>query len=358
MKTSSISSQTIQNAMRLTISDAQKQMVDLQKEVTTGEYADVGTQLGAQTSSAVDLTRDSLRLQSLSDANSIADTRLSASQAALDQILSAAQTLQSTYVSIGNNTDNATLTTAQQTATNALNTFTSAANTSANGEYLFSGINTDVKPMADYNAVDSDGNVSSAKQAFDDAFQSYFGMSVNDSATSSITSDQMKDFLENTLEPMFTTDTSGWTDNWSSASDTTVSSRISKTEVVQTSSTANSNGFRYMGLASVIGEEMLSMNLSTDTRSTMVNKAIDYTGKAITGIQNEQTQLGLSQQRIKDANDSLSSQKDIIETQLTSLTGVDAYEASTKLNNLQSLIETSYTLTARLQKLSLVDYLS
>jgi flagellar hook-associated protein 3 FlgL len=355
MKTSSISSLTVQNAMRLTISDAQKQLSDSQKEVTTGKYADVGTALGATTSSAVDLTSDSLRLQSLVSTNSIVETRLDSSQTALDTIASSAEKVQQILVGLGNSQESITLSSAQKSVQDALDSFTSAANTSVNGEYLFSGVNTDVKPLADYNAVDSNGNISDAKQAFNTAFQAQFGMSPDDEGVSTISADDMTDFLENILEPMFTG--SDWTTNWSSASEDTMTSRISKSETVQSSTTADSDGFRYMGLVSVIGSEMLAGNFSTETRSAMISKATAYSGLAVSGINDERTQLGLSQQRVKDANTSLGTQKDIIDTQLGNLTGVDAYEASTRINNLQSLIETSYTLTSRLQKLSLVNYL-
>jgi flagellar hook-associated protein 3 FlgL len=355
MKTSGISSLTVQNAMRLTISDSQKQLSDSQKEVTTGKYADVGTALGGKTSSAVDLTSDSLRLQNLISTNAIAETRLDSSQSALDQIASAAEKVQQTLVGLGNSTDSTTLNSAKKTIKDSMDSFTAAANTSVNGEYLFSGVNTDVKPMADYNAVASDGTLSQAKQEFNQAFFSTFGMNPDDDGVSSISADDMTKFLTDTLEPMFTG--SDWTSNWSSATDDTMTSRISKNEVVQTSTSANSDGFRYFGLVSVIGSEMIDGNYSTATRNAMIAKATEYSGLAVSGINDERTQLGLSQERVKDANNSLNAQKDIIDTQFGKLTGVDAYEASTKINNLQSLIETSYTLTSRLQKLSLVNYL-
>ncbi|MGG7516286.1 flagellar hook-associated family protein [Allorhizobium undicola] len=355
MKTSNISSLTIQNAMRLTISDAQNQMVEAQKEVTTGQYADAGTELGGQSSMAINLNRDSLRLQSLIDTNSLVTQRLASSQNALDSIASSAQSLQETLVALGSNTDESTLNTATQTATTALDTFVDMANTSSNGEYLFAGTNTDVKPLTSYTAVDSNGDDSAAKQAFDAAFQAKFGMDPSDDAVSTISADDITSFLEDDLEPLYTG--SDWTTTWSAASDDTMTSRISKSEIIQSSSTANADGFRYMGLASVIGVELLGSNFNSEARTALVNKAIEYTGYAISGINDERTQLGLSQERVTKANTSLATQKDIIETQLNDLVGVDAYEASTKINNLQSLVETSYTLTSRLQSLSLVDYL-
>jgi flagellar hook-associated protein 3 FlgL len=48
---------------------------------------------------------------------------------------------------------------------------------------------------------------------------------------------------------------------------------------------------------------------------------------------------------------------DIINTQLTDLVGVDTYEASVRLNTLLTQVETSYTITSKIQDLSLVNFL-
>ncbi len=60
---------------------------------------------------------------------------------------------------------------------------------------------------------------------------------------------------------------------------------------------------------------------------------------------------------MKNANESLESQKKIFELHLNDLQGVDAYEASTRVTSLKALLEASYTLTSRIQQLSLVNFL-
>jgi flagellar hook-associated protein 3 FlgL len=57
------------------------------------------------------------------------------------------------------------------------------------------------------------------------------------------------------------------------------------------------------------------------------------------------------------ANESLAIQKDILKNNLTDLIGADVYESATRVKNLEALIETAYTLTARIQQLSLVNFL-
>ena len=51
-------------------------------------------------------------------------------------------------------------------------------------------------------------------------------------------------------------------------------------------------------------------------------------------------------------------QATLFEKHILDMEGVDPYEASTRVADLLSHIETSYALTARIQQLSLVKYLT
>lgn len=227
------------------------------------------------------------------------------------------------------------------------------ANQSANGEFLFAGINTDVQPIAEYT------DTSAAKTAFDAAFTTYFGFPPTDTAgTATIAATgtpSMEDFITTVLEPMFTG--ADWSTNWSSATDQAMTSRITQSETVQTSASANEDGFRYFALAAIVTKELMTIGAPANAVTTAINKAIDYTGRAITGINSTRSELGLSQNRIEKADASLKVQVDIIETSLSSKIEVDAYEASTRVNSLLSMVEASYTLTSKIQALSLVNYL-
>ncbi len=57
------------------------------------------------------------------------------------------------------------------------------------------------------------------------------------------------------------------------------------------------------------------------------------------------------------ANNQMSVQMNILTTQISNLESVDPYQASTQVTGLQTQIETAYSLTAQLQKLSLVNYI-
>lgn len=350
MKTSFISNQSLQNVMRLTISRGQSEIQKLQKEAVTGRHADVGIALGAQTSSSVSLNRDVMRFETILDSNTLVTQRLSASQLAMDLMSDSAQQMLEAFIAANGADDADRLAIARRDVEASLDAFTSAANTSSNGEYLFSGINSDVRPLEDYQSAGS-----APKAAFDASFLGHFGFAQDDPAAAGITAAQMDDFLTNVLEPSFSG--AAWTTDWSSASDTNISSRIRRNEVVESSVNINANGMRNFGLAAVIGIELLDTPLTSEVRAVVNARAIQHAGQAVTGIDNERSSLGVSENRVAKANVSLESQIRIVRLHLYDIEGVDAYEASTRMNALLDQVETSYTITARIQQLNLMSYL-
>lgn len=171
---------------------------------------------------------------------------------------------------------------------------------------------------------------------------------------SDFTKAQMEDFITNTLEPLYDTE---WAADWSKASSQNMTSRISTTEVVQSSTNATTEGFRKFALASVIALELMDENVSSEVRAYIGEAALGYVEQANTQITAERSTLGISEARVKKANTSLQAQIKLINTHITDLEGVDTYEASTRMNTLLTQVETSYTLTARIQRLSLIDFL-
>ena len=337
--------------MRQTINQVQNELIRAQKEVVSGRLYNIGEELGATTTRSLDLHREADMMKNLIATNSVVTQRLSSTQMALETISNAGQTALNTLVALAGSTDSTQLSTAVQTLTDVLDQFVDASNTSVNGEYVLAGINTDVKPIGDY-MTDETG----ARTAFDNAFAGYFGFPKTDPQVEGITDVQMQDFLDNVLQPMYAAG-GDWQTTWSTASDTPMTSRISRTEVVQSSTTANADGFRNMAFAVVVGIELLNLPINSDTRAVVSNKAIDFIGKAIYGVDSERSQLGLSENRVRLADEVLQAQMDIVKLNLDDLEGVDVYEASSRITALTNQMEISYNLTARISQLSLVNEL-
>lgn len=361
MKTSFTSTISVQTSLRQAMAKAQNDLVKANEEVTTGVHADMGVALGGATSRNIDLTRDVSRIEAQLTTNSIAEQRLDSSEEALSQLADLGQKVLDSLAALTDSTS--TLGDARATLSSALDSFTDIANTSVTGEYLFAGTNTDVKPLTSYSDAGSPFNAAVSTEL-------NFYLSSNGIASKEdMTPAQMDAFLSD-LESKFNGTTTltdpphtglGGQDFWSTfvsdASSTDMTTRISSTEVVSTSTNANEQGFRSFVFASVVGSEFLTDEMPEEVRSVVSAKATSAIGKAISGINDQRSAIGLSSQRVSQANDSLEAQKTIIETHLNDLQGVDAYEASTRVTSLQALLEAAYTLTSRIQQLSLVNFL-
>lgn len=346
MKTTYVSSSAVSNALRYSILRQQAELTKAQKESTTGFVADTGLALGARTAQSVTLNRDLKRLDGIVDSNGLVSSRLSATQQGLQQIGAAAQNFLSGLTSSASG--DATYALTQKSARGTLDTLTAVLNTSLNGEYLFAGTNTDVKPINDF------APGSPSKTAFDAAFAAHFGFSQTDAAAQGITAAQMDNFMTTVVEPMFTG--TGWS-NWSNATDQGITSRITLNETTESSVSANQDGIRKVAITAAIVADLLDSNLGDAARGVLVNRAVSSIGVAISDIGQLEAQAGIVEQRVTNATDRIKMQVDLFQRHILETEGIDPYEASTRVTDLLSMIEKSYAITARMQQLSLMNYL-
>ena len=349
MKTSFVSTASVSQSLRSQLMRMQSELVSANKESQTLTVADRGLALGARTTQSISLSRDMERINGIIDQNGLISSRLTATQNGLAQIEEKAQAFLSTLTAglAGDATEAVTLVDAKGT----LDTLTSIMNTTFKGEHIFSGINTDVKPLNDYT-----GAGSPAKVAFDTSFQSFFGFTQSDPAAANITAAQMTTFMDSVVAPQFLG--AGWEANWSQASNQTITSRISLNETVNTSVNANGDGVRKLAMAATAIYEMLSSpTISSAAKTAATENAYTLVSEAIGDITTTRSGIGIVEERVTKATARLQTQADLFELTIGKMEGVDPYEASTRVTTLLEQIETSYALTARLQNLSLTKFL-
>lgn len=137
-------------------------------------------------------------------------------------------------------------------------------------------------------------------------------------------------------------------------------SRISPTEVVESSTNANSQGMRNFAFASIISMEYLQTGMDKDARAAVATRTTSVINKAMNSegsINQQRTSIGIYTERVSKAEERLRAQKDILTTSLGSMENVDPEEAATRLNTMKTLLETAYTVTAKIQQLSLANFL-
>jgi flagellar hook-associated protein 3 FlgL len=347
MKTAFISTYAVNSALRASTLKLQTQLVKAQTEVTTGVVADVGLALGATSKQSVSIRQQLSKLNTITDTNNTASTRLTTTNDQLANIQTHAQNFLNSLLQATDSGDSTTSLGQQGGA--SLQALIDSLNTSISGEYIFGGINADVKPLSAYDST------SASKTALDNAFQTAFGVTQSDPAVSSITGTQMQSFLDTTFANLYTG--AQWSSNWSSASSDNIKSRISNSELIETSVNVNDSSIQKLAQAYTMMSDLGNTSLDTDARHAVVSQATTLVGQAITGLINLQTQVGIAQSRVTSANSQMSLQIDVLKTNLDGLEGVDAYQASTLVNSLQTQIEASYSLTSKLQQLSILNYL-
>ncbi|KAB2917484.1 MAG: flagellar hook-associated family protein [Hyphomicrobiaceae bacterium] len=349
MKTTFISTSAISQATKLSLTKLQAKLADAQKEVTTSRFADVGTSLGYQTGQTVSLRLELSRLTTITDTNAVVATRLDTTQAALQGIVDNAQSFVGQLLGARNSETGPAI--IQEQAKSTLLSLTDAANTAVNGEYLFSGINADVKPLNTYDTSPP----SLAQQSVASAFFAAFGVTQSDPAVANISVAQMQTFLDGAFASLF--DSASWSANWSAASDQNARSRISTSELIETSTNANEQAIRKLASAYTMVADLGIPNLSEETFQAVVDQAVKIAGEALQELTVLQANLGTAQERIADANDRMSIQIDILTNHINLLESVDPAEASVRVSTLLTQIETAYAMTARIEQLSLLKYL-
>ena len=343
MRTTSISTATLVNTPRLGITRMQNDLTRLNREVATSRLADVGLTLGARTSQSVSLYVDSNALSSLVDGNSAVAARLKQQQSALDTMRGGADDFLQTLI---NAKTTANAGDAAQAAQSALASFTQTANVSDGRNYLLGGINSSTAPITQY-----DSGPGAAVEA---AFTAKFGFAPSDPAAAGITGAQMSDFLDNEFGALFADP--AWGATWSSASDQVITNRIDTATSVSTSVSANESAMRKLAEAYTMVGYLGFDGLGADAQKAVLDKASTLVSGGSDGLVEIQGSLGGVQNQVTDATERLKTQQSILQTHIEALEGVDPTEAKVKIDTLTTQIEMSYSLTAKLLQMSLLNY--
>ena len=239
----------------------------------------------------------------------------------------------------------------QSVGVNALQSLIATTNTTSNGQYVFGGINSSVAPMADYFS----STTSAAKTAIDTAFQTTFGCLPTDAAASTITAAQMQSFLSGSFAAQFRGVQLGEQlvvgfEHQSDRPDRARRNHRRRDERQPAWVPATRAGLRDARRVRRLATELrraagggLHRDLADHARGELHN--------------GDRSQVGASLSQVTDANNSMSSQMTILQTQIGNLDNVNSAAVAAQINTLSTQLQTAYELTAQLQKLSLAQYL-
>jgi len=363
-----VSSMGLSGAPRMAVFRAQEQLAIAQKEVVTGRYADVGLSLGVSVSRTISMRGQLSNTEKLISANTAIAQRFETMQSILETVAATGENLKSSL--IANGASDVAMRTNKQGSESAIGQLIGAMNSSFGSRFLFSGAAADKPAMVP--EVSEDFANSPAKIAIDKAWNDYLtGLGKQ---PSELTEEDMKGFFD---DPATTAvddgpfaalfDDAHWNEGdvgppavtplWSQASNGAIDNRIGDTETIQTSRSANETAFRDLMKSYVMLSAFNPEELGDEARQVLTSRAIQTLDKGLSGLNTIRTEIGGYEERIKLTNENLDNRVAILEVSVAEMEEVDVYEASTRVTNLRNLLETSYAVTARISRMSILNYL-
>ncbi|WP_371347784.1 flagellar hook-associated family protein [Ancylobacter sp. IITR112] len=348
MHSSFISTLTLNNSPRAALPRLQSELAKASQELTTGRRADIGRDLGVGIGENLTLRRDQTSLQSLIDGNAATEASLDRTQTALDDIRGQADSFLAAMVGISDANSGARVLGAQGRA--ALDALTSTLNLTDGRRYLFGGLNSGTKPM---NGFDE-----GPQAALAGAFATRFGLDPadpwKDPAVAQISATDLADFIDTTLAAAF--EEPGWSATWSDADSENRSAAISTTARVEVGANANEPAMRKLAMAYTMMATLGGTDIKGDALNMVLDRTRSLLGSAISGVTDISTRIGSAQSRIAAADTLMRGAIDATDRRLNALEGIDPAEAKTRFDTMTTQIEMSYSLTSRILKLSIMDY--
>lgn len=247
--------------------------------------------------------------------------------------------------------------TLQQEARAVLDSVTRIMNTTYAGEYVFSGIDTDTRPIQTLGEVNPNsglapdavvdtilgGGLASAPDAvakigqLDDIFASATGTAQDYEAT----------FFNGT--PLLD---GGGTPN------PRLSTLIDDNETVQYGVQANDRAIRDALQGLMMFARVDTSTIADDgAYEAWVGAANDRLASALDGVTGMRIDTGNDLAQVKDRIQLQQDRSDIYNERILSIEGVDPYDAATRVENLRGMVDATYAATARISNLSFVNYL-
>jgi flagellar hook-associated protein 3 FlgL len=341
----SIPSRLLVQASRYSTSQSQTQLERAHVEATTGRHADIGLTLGGQTGSSlrmrIELSAVEISFTGMKQASAKADI----TQTSLTALNSLADRFRSTLVAARNGENGRSIaTTAAASSMDAMHDVLSASH---DGQYLFSGLNVEAPPLKPYQE--------GPRLAVIAAFEAEFGFPPDDIAATSLTKAQIASFIEDSLDDLFYG--AGWTTEWSNATEATPGFRLSPNQSLGLATGTNAEFSRKLAQSLSIVDVLGESKISTGSFEAAVDAALAKVSETQIAIGREQARIGVGQAALKDAEPLLIEKKNSLTASIQSLESVDTYEVATRVTLLMNQLESSYALTARIGRMSLLTYI-
>ncbi|MEM7596254.1 MAG: flagellin [Pseudomonadota bacterium] len=321
--------------LRALNSDLNLSLIRLSQEVVSGRSSDTTLRLNAQFSFLTQIETDLVQTQARISALTEVAITAEAQQTALDRVVSNADELFNTLVVSQNNAGALSVSSLAEQAYGFLDTIVAALNTNQSGRYAFSGTEVTTPPL-----VSTDDLLADLAMALSGA--------TNEDDLRAL-ADDFFDLPGGAFE----------TSVYQGAAQSLSPIDLGNGETVTLNLRADDPALREMlkavALAAVADDPAIPFS-ETDKREIVLGQ-IDEVLNARSGVIELRAKLGFSEERIDRSTTRLEAERSSFELARSDLIDVDPFETATALEAVRQQLETLFSVTARTQNLSLVNFL-
>ncbi len=342
---------------RLNVSLLTQELQVAGQEVATGRKADVYADLGARATSSLKLRTREAETQSYLTSNGVLEHKLDAMLVSIDAVRTQAQSVLD--VALANAAaPSSGAEVLQMQATAAIESIMAALNTSYQGDHFFAGTQSENPPLTRWGETNPDTGLSPSDVMGDIVTGPPSDLAAAQGMIASITDvfDSANTDPARNYEGTFFSGTP-LLDGTGQAS-TRVTSHISPGQAHPTGVQANDTPFREIlkGLAMLATTDVSDI-ADTEAYQAWMEEASASLSKGLSGALDVSAAVGFSQQVVETASDRLTDVSMVQQRLIGEYENVDPYEAVTRMNNLETQLQASYEVSARLMRLSFMNHM-
>ncbi len=328
------------------------------QEVATGRKADIFADLGPRAASTLILRAREDETQAYMKSNGILETKLQAMLTSMDAVRSSVDSVfQSALINVTRPVNGASA--LQMQARASLEEVIATLNISFDGDALFSGTASDRPPLTRWSDVNPDTGLSPEA-----VLQSLVAAPPTTAAEAQTMIDNINAVFDSTYTPDPNANFEATFYNGTPALDGSgqpenrVSARIEPGLALDYGVQANDQSFRDMlkGLA-MLAVTDVSKITDEAAYGTWMAEVTDALSAGTQGALNTSAAIGFNQQVVETAQKRLDALSLVQQTQISNYESVDPYEAVTRMTNLQTQLQASYEVSARLNQLSFLNFM-
>lgn len=312
------------------MSATQAQIQTLQRQVATGQRAETYAQLGTQAGANIALHNEANTVAIFQQNNQVLIGRMSAMDQAMTAMHDPAESVKSdAYALMPSDTQrNALILSAQ----NAFSTVVNALQTSVGGRALFSGDGTDVTPIVSTVFSDLQSAITALPQPVDTTA------------------------VESTIDNFFSTPS-----NFYQGGSSLQPSAVDKNISVDYGILASDPAFKDLlqGLATIaLMPTPDGVNITDAQYTAAIQGAASTLSQGVGQLNQLISSNGSNQALVENTNTQHATTLTMVQEQINTIEQTDLAEAASQLAQLSTQLQATYEMTAQLNQLSLINYLS